>query len=972
MLSPATYNARALSQQFVQSSHSPQHTIPQPTPQTTTPHLTPQMAPQQSYQQQLSHHQSPQLMELQGRQQFSSHSLASPRLTSSMSSQSLSLPTTNNFVNPKSRRRRSMISAQSSPRRRVTAHDDPEFVETAPGIPNTIPQGQAYLMRSKQMSPVPPSRQESIPPVPPIPDQVLIGRHRQIWRNSREFRQPQRLNSQRSGEIRIDSNAHVRSRAVAGPRAAPKEIWTRGQRRIISESLVRNSFDGSHALNRMSVNHRKLPTSPAGSTISIVDNSRVEENGNASTDEDDDSPNMSIPGAFPTAAGCVGHHHQTVGHAASHSIGHAVSSGADAVGHNSGHRVISKSQTIADINGYSEGQQHDQLKLQQPENPKRTIAPVAKDPQLVLQRIAVKLNQSSPYRPLNRPLLIHPRAEGNDSTEESAHSPQNDPSSPVTRVRSKSTFSRQWPSPKNGQSTVVAATRRMLFSPFSRKIGQRVSSKPRVTATSRTSPVKNGVPRVSAETRRSSEASISEDRRVVSSEEIRAIMRSLTFSKSDNASVEKLVNELRKSNNLIKEPITPATATKIYRLNIYEKGEILDFRKVYYCGRPDSKVTADIRRTAGNYGFDDDKGDYKAVIGDHIAYRYRVVAILGKGSFGKVLKCIDHKTGNLVAIKMIVNRKRFHMQALIEADLLKSLTTWNAKDKYHLVKYHEHFKFREHLCISTELLGINLYELIKYNDYKGLPLPLVRHFTKQILEALEFLASKTIIHCDLKPENVLLSDAENAIIKIIDFGSSCYESERVYTYIQSRFYRSPEVMLGMSYNEQIDIWSTGCIIPELITGRPLFMGENEQEQVACITQFFGLPEKTMLTQCARRKLFFDSMGNSRFVASKKGERRYPNTKSLEQVLKTNDKVLIDFLNGMLRWNPEKRLNAQEALKHEYITGSLSPSSGHSSVFSRLGRAMSSTSIAPGPRMSTSSLGMKASPLRLQRIASERA
>lgn len=86
-----------------------------------------------------------------------------------------------------------------------------------------------------------------------------------------------------------------------------------------------------------------------------------------------------------------------------------------------------------------------------------------------------------------------------------------------------------------------------------------------------------------------------------------------------------------------------------------------------------------------------------------------------------------------------------------------------------------------------------------------------------------------IIHCDLKPENILLKTESKSGIKIIDFGSSCFDNERVYTYIQSRFYRSPEIILGISYHTEIDMWSFGCIICELFTGIPIFPGESEAE-----------------------------------------------------------------------------------------------------------------------------------------------
>lgn len=224
------------------------------------------------------------------------------------------------------------------------------------------------------------------------------------------------------------------------------------------------------------------------------------------------------------------------------------------------------------------------------------------------------------------------------------------------------------------------------------------------------------------------------------------------------------------------------------------------------------------------------------------------------------------------------------------------------------------------MCICTELLGINLYELIKLNKFKGLPIPLVRHFTKQILEGLKFLESKEIIHCDLKPENILIEDPIRGKIKIIDFGSSCFESEKVYTYIQSRFYRSPEVILGMVYNRKIDIWSLGCIVAELITGQPLFIGENEQEQIACIMEVMGVPEISMINKCSRRKLFFDYSGNPRIHVSSKNIKRHPNTKSLKKELRTKDDVLIDFVTATLIWNPKNRLSPIQGLYHEFITG----------------------------------------------------
>lgn len=217
-------------------------------------------------------------------------------------------------------------------------------------------------------------------------------------------------------------------------------------------------------------------------------------------------------------------------------------------------------------------------------------------------------------------------------------------------------------------------------------------------------------------------------------------------------------------------------------------------------------------------------------------------------------------------------------------------------------------------------MGINLYEFIKAHDFRGFSLKLIRRFTKQLLNSLVLLHNHKVIHCDLKPENILLAHPVHSEIKVIDFGSSCFENEKVYTYIQSRFYRSPEVILGMAYGMPIDMWSVGCILAELFTGYPIFPGENEQEQLACIMEVFGPPEKHLIEKSSRKKLFFDSMGKPRLTVSSKGRRRRPSSKELRQALKCDDEAFLDFITRCLRWDPARRLTPQEANKHEFITG----------------------------------------------------
>jgi dual specificity tyrosine-phosphorylation-regulated kinase 2/3/4 len=237
-----------------------------------------------------------------------------------------------------------------------------------------------------------------------------------------------------------------------------------------------------------------------------------------------------------------------------------------------------------------------------------------------------------------------------------------------------------------------------------------------------------------------------------------------------------------------------------------------------------------------------------------------------------------------------------------------------------MINFTQSFYFRGHLCISTELLGMNLYEFIKAHEFKGFSLRLIRRFCKQMLASLTLLKSHRVIHCDLKPENILLAHPLHSEIKVIDFGSSCFENEKVYTYIQSRFYRSPEVILGMSYGLPIDMWSLGCILAELLTGYPIFPGENEQEQLACIMEIFGPPEKHLIEKSSRKKLFFDSLGKPRVTVSTKGRRRRPSSKTLQQALKCDDEAFLDFIARCLRWDPDRRMKPDEAMTHEFITG----------------------------------------------------
>ncbi|OMH78910.1 Dual specificity tyrosine-phosphorylation-regulated kinase 2 [Zancudomyces culisetae] len=375
------------------------------------------------------------------------------------------------------------------------------------------------------------------------------------------------------------------------------------------------------------------------------------------------------------------------------------------------------------------------------------------------------------------------------------------------------------------------------------------------------------------------------------------------------------------------------------RLSRYEQEEIVQYNRVYCIRRARLRIPP--AGGVANGGFDDENGDYIMQRGEVIVYRYEVEEILGKGSFGIVARCLDHRTGERVAVKMVKNRRRYQQQAAIEVKLLVCLRRWNTgpDGSRHtgMLKILDSFMFRNHLCIVTELLSINLYEWLKLTKFRGLPLPVVRSVATQVLRALVLLSTHNIIHCDLKPENILKVSPQpnDCTITIIDFGSSCFVSDRIYTYIQSRFYRAPEVILGLSYGLPIDMWSLGCILYELCCGTPLFSGENERVQVRNFANVLGFPPSYLLNSSPRRAEFA-----SCFVPPHQSHRH--SRSSLSHLILSNPNIIaslnsstsnpllssrkhdflmlfLDFLSKVLVWDPMQRLRPEDALLHPFIT-----------------------------------------------------
>ncbi|XP_032685350.1 uncharacterized protein LOC116850797 isoform X2 [Odontomachus brunneus] len=398
-------------------------------------------------------------------------------------------------------------------------------------------------------------------------------------------------------------------------------------------------------------------------------------------------------------------------------------------------------------------------------------------------------------------------------------------------------------------------------------------------------------------------------------------------------------------------PMTPQEAVKYYgsRLTEFERAEIEKYSEIWYLGLTAHKIHGE-EVSSQNGGYDDENGSYNKVLHDHISYRYEILEVIGKGSFGQVIRALDHKTGQHIAIKIIRNKKRFHHQALIEVRILEHLRKKDleANSSHNVIHMLEYFYFRNHLCISFELMSLNLYELIKKNNYQGFSLSLIRRFANSLISCLKLLYRENIIHCDLKPENVLLKQRGSSSIKVIDFGSSCYSHQRVYTYIQSRFYRSPEVILGLPYGTPIDMWSLGCILAELYTGYPLFPGEDEIEQLACIMEVLGLPPEHIISHASRRRLFFDQKGSPRCVTNSKGKKRWAGSRNLSIALRCSDMLFVNFVSRCLEWDPKKRMTPDEAMRHEWLNSSSSHVSSSSS-------AIASSTVNASANTTTSSV-----------------
>ena len=285
---------------------------------------------------------------------------------------------------------------------------------------------------------------------------------------------------------------------------------------------------------------------------------------------------------------------------------------------------------------------------------------------------------------------------------------------------------------------------------------------------------------------------------------------------------------------------------------------------------------------------------------------YKIERVCGNGSFGIVFQGKVLHTGETIAIKKVYQDRRFRNREFSIMSIL---------DHPNIVKVRHAFyttgeKLDEiYLNLVMNYVPENLNRINKSlaEKKKQLDIFLIKLYSFQIARALNYMHNKKICHRDIKPQNILLDPQTNRIY-ICDFGSAklLRREESNVSYICSRFYRAPELLLGNEYyTTSIDIWSFGCVVAELFKGKPLLRTENKDEQINKIMECLGGPKEEDLA------VIIEKQAAHELAKSTKGIKG----KNFAEILPTCPSEIVDLLSKILIYNPKKRLNAVEVMAH---------------------------------------------------------
>ncbi|KAI3391744.1 hypothetical protein diail_6838 [Diaporthe ilicicola] len=341
---------------------------------------------------------------------------------------------------------------------------------------------------------------------------------------------------------------------------------------------------------------------------------------------------------------------------------------------------------------------------------------------------------------------------------------------------------------------------------------------------------------------------------------------------------------------------------------------------------------------------DDDKdGYYKLRPSEILNGRYQIQSSLGKGMFSGVARAVDITTKKLVAIKIMRNNDALKKGGFTEIAILQKLNSTDPENKKHIVKFERSFEHKGHLCMAFENLSLNLREVLKkFGNNVGINLHATKAYAYQIFLALAHMRKCSIIHADLKPDNILVNEQRN-VLKICDLGTAIDRTDaatahnEITPYLVSRFYRAPEIILGMPNDYAIDMWSIGCTLYELYTGKILFTGDSNNQMLRAIIEIRGKMSAKLYRRGQLWQMHFDDMGN--FVSQERDKvLGKTNIRILHVVKPTRDlrtrlmaassgmdeseakhlNQFHDLLDRCLALNPDKRITPAEALKHPFF------------------------------------------------------